>query len=839
MMRPEKKSPIRVPLRVLLVSSYVVLVVLTGALSGYLSFRNGQQAVNEVAHQLRDELTTNIEEHLLSFLGVPHDINQNNASLIGQGLLDSTDAGALEHHFWEQVRTHDSVTSIYFGNTNGGLVDAGREGADGTPYVIVTDRFANGTFRKYATDSEGNRTGLMQVVADFDARTRPWYAGAMEKGDSFWSDIYILYTGQDMAIAASRPVYDEDNNLLGVVSVDLFLSHLNSFLQNLRLGETGQAFIMERSGLLVASSTADRLFSEAGGEEPQRRLHAGESATPLIRYAAEALSKQSGDYQTIVGSQHLEFEIDGERHFVQVRPVQNQYGLDWLVVVVIPEADFMGQINASARTTAFLIAAILAAAAVVGIIATYLISRPMMQLNESAQALAQGDWTQPVGDGGWIGEVREVTQSFHQMAGQLQQMMGSLTSEITERRQAEEALRESEERLELALGGAELGVWDWNVATGSVVFSERWAEMLGYDLSDVEPRYSTWEQLLHPDVTDDVLTVLHEHLEGRIPIYRTEQRLRTKSGQWKWILATGKVVERDEEGNPLRAVGMHQDITERKSAETALHESNRRLEETLTQLRETQDRVVRQERMAAIGQLSAGFAHYFNNILTGTLGFAELIRMTPDIPESTLADVEGIIASTHRAAHLINQILDYSRKSTRQLQQIDVGITIENLVAALEDIVPKTIHIKLEVEPGELVMAADQSQMKQMLTNLVLNAKDTMPTGGDVRIGVSRVEALGDADCAGCGAAIVGDWIRITVTDNGAGIPSELVTRVFEPFFTTQEFGQGPGLGLSQVLGIVEQHAGHIAVQSQMSRGTTFAIYLPPLPSDSSPSESS
>ena len=149
--------------------------------------------------------------------------------------------------------------------------------------------------------------------------------------------------------------------------------------------------------------------------------------------------------------------------------------------------------------------------------------------------------------------------------------------DITERQQAEEALKESEEQLQLALMGADLGLWDWNIQTGDVRFNERWTEMLGYTLDELEPHYDTWAKMVHPDDMPQVLQLLNAHLEGKTPYYETELRLQTKSGEWRWILEMGKVFTLDKEGKPVRAVGTHLDITERHQAEEALQESEARI----------------------------------------------------------------------------------------------------------------------------------------------------------------------------------------------------------------------------------------------------------------------
>ncbi|NJN98694.1 MAG: hypothetical protein HC875_33690 [Anaerolineales bacterium] len=209
-------------LKTVLIVPFVTLTVMVVGLVGYLSFHNSEQAVNDVAHQLRAEITTRIETYVNTFLDTPPRINQLNADALREGLPPADDPTALEHHLWEQIQNFETVSSIYFGNPAGGLVDAGREEAQGKLYVIATEGFSQGTLYKYATDRKGNRTELLVTVPSFDARTRPWYTSALNQNGPTWSEVYVLSTGQGLAIAASRPVYDEQQKLLGVASVDIF-----------------------------------------------------------------------------------------------------------------------------------------------------------------------------------------------------------------------------------------------------------------------------------------------------------------------------------------------------------------------------------------------------------------------------------------------------------------------------------------------------------------------------------------------------------------------------------------------------------------------------------------
>lgn len=270
-------------------------------------------------------------------------------------------------------------------------------------------------------------------------------------------------------------------------------------------------------------------------------------------------------------------------------------------------------------------------------------------------------------------------------------------------------------------------------------------------------------------------------------------------------------------------------ITERKLAEVALRESNQRLEQALTELKESQAKLMQQERLAAVGQLAAGIAHDFNNILTSIMGFAELLQTYPDTPDIVRANLGHILTAGQRAVRLVQQILDFSHKSIRRPQPLDLISFTQEIVKFLSRTIPENIQISLNVEPGAYLVEADPAQLQQLLTNLAVNARDAMPTGGTLRVVLNWGEVKGKVECVGCCQAVSGNWIQMTLTDTGSGIPPAILPHIFEPFFTTKRTGQGSGLGLAQAIGIVEQHAGHLTVESQVDRGTTFAIYLPPL----------
>jgi len=408
---------------------------------------------------------------------------------------------------------------------------------------------------------------------------------------------------------------------------------------------------------------------------------------------------------------------------------------------------------------------------------------------------------------GSIKYVQERCETLYDEAGTPLLSTGTV-QDVTTRVQAERSLQESEERLQLVLRSGNLGMWDTNFTTGEMTINERGAEILEYRMEEINPSLDTWKGRIHPDDLPVVLQSLTDHVEGRALFYENDHRLRTKSGQWKWIHAVGQIVSRDASGRPIRATGIHVDISKGK---------------------ELEQRVVQQERLSAIGQLTAGIAHDFNNTLTSILGFAQLLHKSPTIPEQARKDLAIIISSGERAANLVQQMLDFSRQSIRRPRPLDLIPFLKEIIKFLRSTIPETIHLHLDIEPGDYLIQGDPTQIQQLLTNMVINARDAMPKGGDLTVKLERVEIPEATPCALFHQTFFGEWITITISDTGSGISPELLARIFEPFFTTKEVGKGSGLGLAQVFGIATQHGGHLTVSSEPGHGTSFVIYLPPI----------
>ncbi|MGC1394793.1 MAG: cache domain-containing protein, partial [Coleofasciculaceae cyanobacterium] len=412
----------KVPLRALLIVPFVVQISAIVGLTGWLSLRNGQLAVNEVTIELRKEVVARLQQRLRDYLRVPHLLNQINADAIESGQYQP-ETNNLTRHYWRQRFLFESgrVSSIYFG-TNQGEFTGLAYLDNGTWQFSRAGQSTGGKYHRYDHDDKGNPTNLITEGADYDPRRRPWYKQIEKTTLPAWSPIYSDFNNPRLTITLAQPIYDKTRVLRGVVGVDLVLVEIGEFLRQLKIGKSGKVFIIEHSGKLVASSTTQKPFMIKNGAIEQ--IKATDVEDPLIRATAKYLN-QNQDLKQIKNSRPLEFFVKGQRQLVQVVPFSDSNNLNWLIVVVVPEAEFMGQINANTRTTILLCLVALAIATGIGILTSRWITRPILQLSKTAVALSQGEWNQTIPNA-HATEVRVLAQSFRQMAEQLQQSFAAL-----------------------------------------------------------------------------------------------------------------------------------------------------------------------------------------------------------------------------------------------------------------------------------------------------------------------------------------------------------------------------------------------------------------------------
>jgi signal transduction histidine kinase len=429
MMKPAAKVLPKLSLRLLLVVPFVGQIFGVVGLVGYLSFIHGQQAINDLAHQLIDKNDRLVSKHLDNFLAAPQQINAINGDAIQAGLLNLRNFDSTGLYYWNLVQIFN-VSWAGYALPTGEMVGAGTllEG-QGVTIAELSNR-TNGKLYNYKTNHEGDRVAVVHTT-DYDPLTYDWYLQAVRKGRPMWSRIHTEPEFDNyVTITAIRPIYDNHNQLIGVLAVDHLLSSIRDFLQQLKLSPSSKVFIMERNGQLVGSSSNEKIYTIIGGQAV--RIRAINSTEPLIQAAARYL-QQNYDLRAIQNNHSLQFELEGNRQFVGVIPWQDEFGLDWLVATVVPESDFTNEINANARTTLLLCLVALVVAIGLGVLTSNWIAQPILKLNQASRALAvaardrfKSESISEPSTASGIKELNTLAQSFNQMAQQLRESFTEL-----------------------------------------------------------------------------------------------------------------------------------------------------------------------------------------------------------------------------------------------------------------------------------------------------------------------------------------------------------------------------------------------------------------------------
>ncbi|MBU0996343.1 MAG: PAS domain S-box protein [Proteobacteria bacterium] len=513
----------------------------------------------------------------------------------------------------------------------------------------------------------------------------------------------------------------------------------------------------------------------------------------------------------------------------------------------------------------------------------------------------------------------------------------AISTDITERKQAEKELVRKKEQLEIAVKSGNIGLWDWEFSTHQVWFSKEWKHQIGYAENEISDQFDEWQSRVHPDDIEHTLEIIKKYINNQLPDYQVEFRFRHKDGSYRWIMANGTLMN-DPDGKSRRMVGSHIDITELKRAESALRETGELLNETgriakiggwefdvetlqgtwtdevarihdldpqdptsvekglsffhgehrkrlelalkeamasgtpydlelemisakgkhkwvrtvgipvqkgntvikvrgsfqdITEkkIAEAQNQLLEEklrqaQKMEAIGTLAGGIAHDFNNILSIVLGNIELALEDVSEDKDAYECMNEARVASLRAKDLVTQILDFSRSSKPQKERLTIAPIVKESVKLLRSTIPRTVDILEDIRLIQDSVIGNATQIYQVILNLCTNASHAMNNEGILRIELQKI-FLNENDIPGEDNLKAGDYVKLAVRDTGCGISPQIIPRIFDPYFTTKEIGKGTGMGLSVAHGIVRDHNGFITVESELSQGTTFTVYLP------------
>ncbi len=410
------------------------------------------------------------------------------------------------------------------------------------------------------------------------------------------------------------------------------------------------------------------------------------------------------------------------------------------------------------------------------------------------------------------GEERWINHCCTQILSESGRYLGRRASnrDVTDSKKAMENLRLSEEKYRLAMNALSDGLWDYDCRTGEVYYSPGWCRMLGEE--SVPPVLDSWINRIHEEDKAEVHRSIQEHLEGKTRFWRHEHRILTHSGAYKWVLGRGGVVCRDAEGLPLRMVGTLVDIQNEKDFE---------LERT-----RLQNQLAQAQKIESVGRLAGGVAHDFNNMLSVILGHTELAMDQLDQTQPLFEDLREIKKAADRSADLTKQLLAFARRQTISPKVLELNETVAGMLKMLRRLIGEDIELVWLPAENLWPVRVDPGQIDQVLANLCVNARDALSATGTITIETGMTFFHKDY-CSQNAWSMPGEFVMLAVSDNGCGMDEETMSKIFEPFYTTKGVGEGTGLGLATVYGIVRQNNGFINVYSEPGEGTTFKIYFP------------
>ncbi|HAN45104.1 MAG TPA: hypothetical protein DCQ32_00940, partial [Cyanobacteria bacterium UBA8156] len=831
----------------------VALPVAIGAI-GYVTYTSAAQSVTVLGNRLLTETALRVNQHLNQYLTLPHQITELNLNAVDQGLISPTDLTTMGRVFWAQQQIFQ-VSYVNFGGVNREFIGAGVN--PGGKVTIDEVRSPNlETLVSYTADALGNRLTVDETIP-VNPVDSEWYTEAVQWQEPRWTSIYAWNDDRRvLAISASAPYVDRQGKFRGVFGVDLLLEDIARFLGSLDVSPNGRVFVMEPSGLLVASSGSlpvYQLQSEGQGQAAIR-LAVTDYGDPLIRGTGQLLAARYPDWENIVAPAQFQGQVAGETVLVRVTPFADPYGLNWLAVVVVPARDLQGSIPQ-----------IWAVAVVVGSLTTGLavglgwaiagrIARPLRRLSQASAAMAAGHWEQTVPLAGTI-EIRALAGAYNQMAHQLKTAFGELEQRVAERTQAlvrnERRLRQLNQALRELSGQAVLyqgerrpayriitetaahaleversSLWFYDVGSTKLVCETLYERSYHLTSWGWELRAADYPALWAAIAQESLVSIEDAAVDARtcdeavsyfrplgitsvvfLPVQHRKQRL--------------GFLMLEHQGTPRawleEELGFARSLTDLTALAIAAAE-RRQVEQALKEAKEAAEAA-----NAAKSDFLSNMSHELRTPLNGILGYAQILQRDGGLNEEQRAGLNTIHRCGHHLLNLINDVLDFAKIEAQKLEleatAFHLGLCLDSLLEMCRlRAEQKGLTLRYVPDPQlPVAICSDEKRLRQVLLNLLGNAIKFTEVG-EVSLAVT-VTALGDRRCT----------LRFAVTDTGVGIPADRLAAIFLPFEQTEigrRKGEGTGLGLAISQRCVEMLGGTLQVTSTLGAGSRFWFEL-------------
>jgi len=767
-----QRSPLLKPfsnlsLKWVLIVPFVAQVVGTVGVVGYLSYQSGQQAVENMANQLMLKIGDRAKQNLDNYFTTPKIVVQSNAALLRQKRLNGDNLDMMTEQFVQQMNIFPRLSAITIANENGDFLAIEKPLAKSLTIRKLNASSGDRSFYRYLADQNGQNFILQETRNNYnphnDPPHNPWYTEAKNQPDGIWRLGVTLSQGQDkpvLYVARFSSFYDAANQFQGVLSSAVYLTEIGDFLRNLNVGSSGQVFLMEPDGLLVATSTGEVPFDSAPSDTlaknvdtRHRRLSALQSHNPLTAATVQLLANQHLQLSQIKQPQQLHLRLKDTEYFVQVTPLNGE--LNWLMVVVLPASDFMGEIETNLNHTLLLSGLALLASVSIGILISGRISRSLSRLSQSSHDFAQTRRDQPLQATG-IKEVEMLSQSFHQMMVELQaadQMQLNYQQDL-ERQVAEKTIAFIE-----AQRIGRMGNWGFDIATGESTWSEQQFHILGYDSKEPLPLYANFFDLL-PLADRSTLQAVVEEAIANGTAYEVEHGIFRADGSICHIISRGEAV-RNEQGQIIKLVGTISDISDRKQIEIALQLSETKLNDIVNNANAAITRLI----VKAYGSWEVDYVSAGCEVISGYTS-DQLIadrtlwtsRINPKDWQAIQADIYDDIFANRSGTYIYR--LRHKDKTWRWISQSNHSRWDDLQKAWVVTIISSDIsdrkQIELELAEAKAKAEAATKAKSQFLANMSHEIRTPM----NGVLGMAQLLELTDLD------EEQKDWVK-TITESG------------------------------------------------------------------------
>ena len=809
------QKQVQLSLQQILIFPFIIPMMMTVGLTGYLSYRTGQQTIKELANELMDALGQRVIERLDNYLEDPLVVTKLNGDVIERGNLSLSNISQIERRFQLQIQHFNSLKQVYLGTTTGEYLGVYRSSKN-TFKVTASENYMQQLIQSQNDLSNPIKASNLSEV---ELKQQIWYQTAVVSKQISWTPIYQFLQG-DFGITASEAFYDDKGNLQGVMAVDLVLTVLSDFLNQLKLTPGSEIFILERSGQLVATSTQEKLFKKQLQIANMERVKGIDSQHPLTQATFQYLITAVDSLETIQKIQQLQFKQNNQKYFLEVLPY-SQLGLDWLIIVVVPEADLIERMAATQQNIILLYLLGFIIVIGLGILTSRWINRQILPIIKASHRMARGDLDQRVKQS-LIKEIEILAQSFNFMAEkldnsveeleervdqrtmQLKEANKLLHQEIWERKQTEKALRVSEDKFAKAFHCSPNPSIITRLSDDKIIeFNSSALEFLGYSVHEV--REKTFQQL-GIWVNENSSSVMIDLLQQQGIIRGMEQSIYTRSHQIKTVLLSAELIYLNSQTCILLILN---DITQRKQTELDLAKAKDEAEAA----------------SRAKSEFLANMSHELRTPLNAILGFSQLMEHDTSLTQSQSKMLQIINNSGGHLLELINSILDLSKIEAGHMSLDESGFDLYNLLNNLEQMLQfkaqtKGLALQFILAPNvPQYIKTDEGKLRQVLINLLSNGiKYTQQ--GSVILKITAPQQFSSDDNI---------QISFEVSDTGVGISAEEIDLIFDAFFQSEigrQSHQGTGLGLSISQRFIELMGGEITVQSTVGEGSQFKFYI-------------